>query len=612
MEPSAQAEEFRVPLYPFDGGVGPDKVRMPRSYQGVSSSGVDATNQGFITLPPKRTNMTLTSAAAQSSGQARMCVEYNSKLWILSGRYVHSINTSYSVSTERDLGASVIGTFIAIVNTFIVVSCGASGFIQVYDGAWATSADTYAHVIMVAGDKVHRVRSTNGTVDNTYSAMPLTDASSSANIRTAANWDTPATTANYVVGDDTYQVTWGVEFDGIPWFGRADGLYKQDTQATFKNQTPQIAQGPVANNCIGTFVAFGALWVPYRGGLLRVMPGESIARGPEIVDIPSKGWRIAGGFEHNEAIWCLAVNEQGTTQSLMKIIPDKIGATPNEYIYHEVIEHSATNQSRWCGLFMAPTNPTVCWGGGTATTSSNRILLGRGAGRDIDDSNYAYDSPAEIVTGHIYPARGRVMEATLHGVDVLLRLAGTSPSLGIDYNVNNVTSEPSTAMQTDREGNTGNSVTTTGMDSYRFYAALTGAKGSMFNFKFTLTQGGSPTGNTRSELYEAWAFGVLHPRMTDVINFSSIPANQYSARGTKQTRLGFEAVRILRKWQSDGQLLELQMPEYEPGRTVRVQIIKMSETGEANARIGPGGKPTTTPAFSLSLKRLDYAGAYAS
>ncbi len=616
VEPGAVGEEFRVPIGPVDGGLAADRILNPRGYSGTSGSGADTSWPSMWTLPPKTNSLTLTSAVAMgSNAEVRMAVEYGSSLFILSGRYVHSVNSSHTVATARDLGSGNVGSFLSVVGGSLIVCCGNTDPIHKRNsaGTWSTSSDVYAQVILPTKATIWRVRNGSGAgVDNSVSGIDANTSSLETALMTNANWTAPGSAAGYVVGDSSYQVVWGVEYQGQPWFGRDDGIFQADVNGDFHNRTPQMKESPVVGNTIGASVIFGSLMVPSKNrGLIRVRSGEALAVGPETTGAPNKSWWVRSMVEHNRACWMLATNEQGTRQSILKMVPNEIGVTAQDYIFHEIQDVSGTNKSPWIQVFQSPTNPEVFWGGGSATTSCTYFRLGNGGGRDIDDANYQYAATGEIVTGNIYPSRGRSMRATLHGVDVYFNAQGTSPTLAVKYNVDDfIGTEPSTTMYTNREAVSGSSVSSSGR--YRFYAATASATGNTFNFLFTLSQGGTPASTTRSSVHEAYAFGVLAPVVTDYIQVGldvgdGDGVNQNGQRIGKRTS---EVFRQLKAWENANSVLTLTMLGYEENKTVRVAIVDAQE-GVKEITNGTN-RPKRTTVVTLVMKRMDYAGAYAT
>ena len=615
VEPGAIAEEWRIPIGDMSGGLAADRVQNPRGYIGTSGSGADTSWPNAWTLPPKTNSITLTSAAAMGSNdEVRMAVEYGGALYVMSGRYVHSVSTGHSVSTARDLGSGNVGSWLVVVGGSLFVCCGATDPVHKRNsaGTWSTSADVYAQVIIPTRETVWRVRSTTGTIDNTVSGIPTNTSSLETAMMTAANWTGPATTAGYVVGDSSYQVTCGVQYNGQAWFGRNDGMFQSDVNGQYFNRTPQLQESPIAGNCIGSAVIFGSLFVPSKNrGLLRVRSGESIAVGPEMTGAPNRSWWVRSMVEWDGTCYMLATDEQGgSRQSILKMMTVGSGRGM-EYAFHELLDVSASNKSPWIQVFQSTTNPEIFYGGGSATTSGTYFRLGRGGGRDIDDGNYQYNSPAEVVTGNIYPAKDRAMVARLHGVDVLASFAGTSPTLAIDYNVDNyVGTEPNISMYTDRENVGGSTVNTSGRS--RFYASTTSSNsvGSAFNFKFTLTQGGTPAGTTRSMVHDAYAFGVTVPKVTDFIQVT-VDVGASDTLDQNGKRMGVTAkewFRSVKEWQATGELLTMKLDGYEEGRTTRVMVPDATEIASLGLQTN---RPSRSSLITLVLKRMDYEGDYA-
>lgn len=402
-EPGDPLRRWRIPLHPWEGGLNIDRLtNNPTTY---AQANADASNKGELLFPPYVA--TASSGDVPNWDGAEKAVLFDGKMFFIGGRYLYYYNPATRTYTEdkdfgsgkasvdgavfngelviamgetekiykRSLGTNTSGTADAAVTstdttltdtrlsltvdgyvgatvtcnskTMVVTSNTATTFTGSawsggsnpgngnswsVAGTWTQASDaTYAIALGVVGSYLWRGESVN-KVSNCAST-PLT----------LANW-IPASPNQYTVGDTTYAVNGIVEYGGIPWVGKGDGVYAPDSQGRFKNQTPQLARAPHAENTVGMFIAHGALWVPSSSGLFQVRAGRSRKKGPEITYRPNYRFWVRGGVEYGEHIYLITTDESGSySSSIIKMTRDDHDLTGNEYIYHELVTGSAAD-----------------------------------------------------------------------------------------------------------------------------------------------------------------------------------------------------------------------------------------------------------------------------
>lgn len=591
---------FSIDLFPFDGGLGPGKAYAPRSY--VPSTAGATVYKDMVLGPLQRVGITLTSSSAQGT----RAVSWNSALWILCGTEVCKIDSALVVSANRALGA--MGTWLSVVGGELFVSMGQAGFIQKQTtaGAWSTSADVRAFSIEVVRNLVWRLGGAASGVDNSMSSITAIGANVATNAMTVANYNTAA---GYKAGDASYQGSFIIDYGGVPWVGRPDGMFAPDPETKFVNQTPQLGAAPHAQNCIGAFTAKGYLWVPTVKGLLRCERGVSRRVGPETTDTPTINWWVRGGVEFDDSIYLLA-EDYGTVNGTMYILQmqeDPHGISTGEYIYHlrGVATASLANAGRFITLFTNPTNPTLVYGGGSLVTSANRVSLSRGSGREYSDGSVSFE-PGALDTGpFLFSPVETCFMALFVGVEGAAYVPASS-SLSFSYSVDqyNPAAAPSTAMLSEQETGGGvQAISASGR--FRRYAAR-GAYGHIGEVLCTFG------GTGKAILKDLRAFGWLIPGPTDLFTVKLILGDLDETFHNTGPGIGaFDQLLALRAWKRDGTVLLGRIEDYETGHNDR--FIISSVAAEATAATLAGGEThrfvlTATVAFA----RIDYQNLYAT
>lgn len=586
-EPGDPQQAWRVPLHPWDAGLNSDRLTNKRAY---AKANADTSYNGLLLFPPAHNAVTLTNAVLPDK-----VAEFNSLMFMRSGRYAYYFDPSANTATEdEDLGLGNAITDIEVFNGELVVAMGES--VKLYTrntaGTWTqATGNTFATALGVVGSRLWRSESTNKVSSATTAPRTLT------------SW-TPASPNQYTVGDSTYAVNTIIDYGGVPWVGKADGMYSPDPASRFINQTPQLRKYPHTDNCKGAFVAQGFLFVPSSAGLIRIKPGQSKIIGPELVGRPGYRFWVRGGVEFGGVIWLLCTDEGAVDNTFIcKMVRDDEGLSGREYRFYEWCRLGATTKGYFIGVSTKGTNPELVVGFGN---NMKYIKLGRGGGRDIDDSNYAYSTSMELETGKVMPSADLGVVSVLQGVTTVLDYSAAGESLSVSYKVDG-DGAYSDLLTTSEGGGTAAISSTTNFQAVTRYAPTT-AIGQFFEFKFTGTLT-SASGTNRPEILEAWAFGYSRPKVTDVISMA-IHAGPGTAavNGIPNGQSAEETIRLFRNWMESSTVLTVEIPEYEMGRTTRFLVTNV-EVAEQEATIGQQ-HPTTASRVMVALTRVDYANAF--
>lgn len=469
-EPGDPLRRWRIPLHPFIGGMNIDRLNgSPSTY---AKANADATYHGLLLFPPKVYSLT----GANLNSPVKLVV-FDSKVFAIGGRYVYYFDPATNTLTEdEDLGVGVSAVDGVVFNNELIIACGESTkiFKRATSGTYTQATDaTYAIALGVVGSYLWRAESTNKL--SNCASTPLT----------LANW-TPASPNQYAVGDTTYAVNTIIDYGGIPWAFKGDGVYAPDPQSRFKNQAPQLARTPHVDNGKGAFVAQGSLWVPSSSGLFQIRTGRSRKRGPELTFRPDYRFWVRGGVEYGDFIYIVATDEASSGSTFIgKINPDiHSETTGHEYIYQEWARLDGASKSYCLAVTTAGTNPELVTAYGT--TGIRYLKLGRGGGRDVDDANYHYGTNMSLETGAAMPSSDLSQLSTLVGVDTLLDYSRTNDSLTVAYRWDSKTgAESYTNLLDEAESGSGTAaITGTGWSKASRYAAANNT-GRFLEVKFT-------------------------------------------------------------------------------------------------------------------------------
>ena len=292
-EPGDAQQAWRVPLHPWDAGLNSDRLSNKRSY---AKANADTSYNGLLLPPPLVTSVTMTNAILPSKAK-----EFDGVLFFVSGRYMYYFNpVTNAVVEDKDFGASKAAVDLEVFNSQLVVAMGESEKIYtrsigintsgtadaavsstdttLTDTRLALTVNAYIGATVTCNSKTMVVTSNTATVftgaswsggsnpgngnawsiagtwtqasDATYAIAlgtvgarlwraETTNRVSSCTTapRTLTSW-TPAGSSAYSVGDSTYAINTIIDYGGVAWVGKADGMYSPDPASRFSNQTP--------------------------------------------------------------------------------------------------------------------------------------------------------------------------------------------------------------------------------------------------------------------------------------------------------------------------------------------------------------------------------------
>jgi hypothetical protein len=596
-------KSWRVALHPWDGGLRQGRIdvavsgytgqffnKTPRTY---AKGNCDASYPGLLLFPPLQNALTLTNGNANPP----KILEFDSLLFILCGRYMYTYDpATNTVAEDKDFGAAKTCVDAAVFNSELVVAMGETEKIWTRNTSdvWTQATNnTFAIALGVVDNKLWRAESTNKISSCTTAPRTLT------------SW-TPASPNQYTCGESTFAVNTIIDYGGVPWIGKGDGMYAPDPQYRFKCQTPQIKRYPHTDNCKGAFVAQGYLWVPSAAGLIRVKPGESKPRGPELSGRPDYHWWARAGIEWGDSIYLACTDEADTEEScIVKMTRDEQGVSDNEYVYHEWRRIGSANNIKAIAISTLGTNPKMVYGNGN---NARYIILGRGPTRMVDDANYSYGTSMSLETGPVVPTDDMTRVSTLLGVSTLLNYSDEDEFLSVQFRKDGESTYLDMADSYDEAGSVVKINKTDRYEVVRRYAPPN-TQGQYFEFKLTATQAGA-AGTTRPEIREMWAWGYSHPRLTDFVTIAMPTGRNVRMNGKVSGNTRSRALNLFRRWMNDGIELEVKLPDYEETKPTRFLVREVAET-EVDATLGAAYGSDTSGLLKVLLVRADHSGGYA-
>lgn len=616
-EPSMPTTPWVKQLFPFDAGLARTKDLNPRGLSLQPQNPTDTFLPEFVLPGPATPSLTLTNATTQV---LKWIYAYDSSgyaMFGICGRYLVRVDAITKAVTSQDLGAGNVASDLVQINGEIIICFSNNTPIRRRSAAGAlTSGSKFAKSIVVVRNQIWAV-GTNASINNDLSYILALGDANAANLLTTGNWTT--NNPPYVVGDTSYQCYQLYDVAGTLGGCRPDGLYMPDPETKFLNVTPSIQRVPDASGFTGygCFYALGEFWVPWQRGLLRVSPGNAVDEGPGTAYLPHVGLRVRGGLEWDRMMYILCTDERDSSTYVFKMIPDRWDIADGQFIFQPVayVAANTTHFGRAIGMASPSTaNPWLVYGGGSAATAASYILLGRGAGRDVDDPLYVTRSGVSYLTTGIFaPAMDASMVATLIGTQVYIAdtLGATTPvEIYYDAALNQMPGDNASTLMATEAGGLIGEITESGQ-SIRY--AEQNAQGRFFNMKAALTS----TGTLNPALMSWTAFGYLNPLTTDEITVQVECQDGWSQFGQqdRSNHSGEEMVDKLRYWNSKGVTLAGQIEGY--ASTLRDDnrplYFMVREVGAEYAVAKSGAGPDTDSIVNVvdvKLVRVDMSGEY--
>lgn len=583
--------KFRIPLHPWTGGVHTDRFHDGTTY---AISQADLTNDSLMVPWALQNALTLTN----TTDPPIKMVNFGGELFILTGPDVYRIQTNYTVTRSKDLATdySANGTDMVVFNGELIVALGESTKIAKLDGVagtWSQASDNvFAVNLAVVGNLLWRSHDTC-QVDS-CATTPLT----------LANW----TTANYPVGDGTYTTIAMIEYGGVLWVRKQDGVYEGNDKGEFKNQVPQLKRLPRSADLAAMWTAFGYLWVGGKHFLYKVRHGESIPVYPETAHRHAIRPDVSAGIEVNGVMFVLSnpgIPSEGSPLLWMMLPSNRVhtGAPAgHEFIFHAL--DVLTTEARAIGFLPGATLPSLIVG-----SADNAVYykLAR-AGRNIEDSSYAFSTALTYWSSPFTPSQDMGVEATIVGVDVVLFVSSDNANLTLDLDVVN-NEAGAEALDSTNTTMVPSSYSQDAWDTYTFYTSTQPFKGRLFEVYLEWANTGSAwTYESVPRIREMWAWGYMHPRQTDEISVTVYAGNQVvqsavdlNSVSNLETKLAF--------WKDQGTLLTVTIPGYNDDGSFGA-ILTDWKVAHVNTDIGPGEMPQSNDLLRLTFTRVDYDGTY--
>lgn len=603
-------------LMPFNAGAARTKDMNSRGLSLQPQLPADTFLPEFVIPGPEQNALTLTSATQQVTKWVPGWDNTGNCFFGACGRYLIRMASDYTI-TAQDAGggATNLLTDICFINGELVMCFGVSTNVKRRSKAGAiTVGDFTAMAMTIVRDTIWRVKSANpGFVDNTLASYKGLQANDVSAVILDTNWTT--TSPPYIAGDRSYQTVQLYDNGGTLACGRADGVYMPSPDFKFLNVTPQIARNPDPSGLtgFGCWSGFGYFFVPYHRGLLRLAPGESQDVGPGTAYIPKLGLRVMGGLEWDRMMYILAQDMRTNDSYILKMVPDKNDIADGEYIFQQYgyIAGNATHFGRAIGMFSAPTNPSLVFGGGSAATSASYIKLGRGAGRDVDDSGYQFRSGDSYVTTGIFaPSQEDSMVSTILNSQVWCTGAAALTPIVIQYSASSalMPGDNTFSDMTD-DAAAGTAEITSAGSAIRYPAR--GTQSRYYNMRLKLTSVG---GNTMAPAVLAWnVTGYSNPRTTHEL---TIRLELKDSRGILDQNLGTqlsqsEIFNLFTEWEESGTTIQFKLEGYADELTNDTDIIsgqvRSVEWVQEQVNVDANASTVSTPQLDVTIIRCDFS-----
>ena len=576
-QPSDPQQPWRKAVHPWHGGIAADRLERANTY---IVGDCDASYGNMLLRAPRAYSVTMTNGNLPSKA-----VEFNSLVFLLGGRYMYYYNPAAGTVTEdKDFGAGKAAIDMAVFNSELVVAMGESEKLYTRNtaGTWTQATDnTFAIALGVVNSQLWRAESTN-KISNCITAP-----------RTLTSW-APASPNQYTVGDTTYAINTIIDYNGAIYVGKGDGMYAVDPTFKFNNQTPQLKVWPHTDNCKGSFIAHGALWMPSSSGLIRIKGSSSKVLGPEKTGKPGYRFWVRGGLEFGGIIYLLVTDEAAALgTAIYKMVRDQYD--PNLYTYHEwgVFD---TTKGYCITVSTVGTNPQLIYGLGN---NVNYIKLGRAGGRDVDDANYEFDSSSTFESGLMQLTEDLSIPAIIQGAEILL----IQPH-AYDQVTLSVSDDRETQSYTLLYSETASATAIiTGQTTYAMVRRflITPLEAQLASVKVASA---NTSATSKQVIREIWLFGWSRPKVVDEITVA-IPCDGLSlnAFGGAIGKSPEELYNLFRGWYNTSEILTIELPDYAESDTVKV-LVSAVELTEQTPIPGEGEQSITRRILAVKLQRL--------
>lgn len=656
---------FKIPLFPFTGGLGTNKTRNKDSY---STAYAETSYDDLITTGPREKDYTIANGVAPVKG-----VEFDSKEFFIDGRYLYYIPLTGDVrlaasALDTDFGVGNGATDACVFQNELVVAMGPNTNI------WRrfTTADTLSgtanaavsttntsltdtRITTLAGSKyigatitcngktmvvtsVSGGNTFNGTGGWSGGANPgngflwsmsswaqHTDAvrASAVGVVDDTMWKgsvnilsgalsyphlSASYAASYPVGDSTYSIVNIIDYVGGVWAGKADGMYLGDPSGKYHNQAPQLKKWPHPNNCKGAFVAHGSLWVPSATGLLRLNGGSSFISGPEVMNIPNYLFWIGGGVEWDGDIYLVVWDQSSTSwSSLIKMKRDI--NNKNKYTFHQLSTVSAPGtQLTSISISTVPTVPYIFVTQAIAAPNNYvaGFCLSRGGGRLIDDPLHLYATAGgSISTGQLSPSgEDYTLTSYIEGIEVFLKLYDANNSFQASYIAD---SGASLSFYEDVDTPATALISGPLLYSKKIMYPARGTKCNVIDITLNWNDWTTTSGKNRVEIKDAYLFGYHRPKQTDRLIVTLI-ADGATLNGN-DTASGVSLMdmhTLFSGWADNSTLLYIELQDYQDNKRPSTTFL-VTHVERTNVEVENKDR---VDALMVTLVRVPHAPGY--
>lgn len=431
---------------------------------------------------------------------------------------------------------------------------------------------------------IEKYAATNGALDSQVKLFDNTSTPVGSNKAEGGIWASTPTVSTYGSSSDVWgaSLTPTIVNNSNFGVGIAAGLFSNGTGNGhvdyIKMQVYYSADGAV-DSAVKIVKASGAIGTTNLASASTWSASDSIAEYGNETNLWGESWAVADIEDVDFGVVLSVTLSGGATASV-------------DYIYLTVYYTPST----------ISVSPALFAGYGN---DMKYILLGRGAGRAIDDPAYSFGTSMELETGLIQPVADSSVVCGLLGVTISGKFSAND-TINMYYALGATASYSN--LLTTQEGGGTQAITGAGTYAFATRYAPASTTGPYFKFKVSGTLAAA-SGTNRAEIRNLFAFGYAAPRVTDLIEVN-IYADRaaISQGGMRRGRSAGEVARQFKYWKTNQTVLTMQLPDYEEVRITRVRVASVGDN-ELIAVPGTAGEDTRAAVIKVTLVRDDIAGA---
>ena len=624
-EPVDGADPWRVAVHPWNAGLAPSRINANvtmggdlrnRPSMSYAKGNLDASYEGFATFPPAYEVLagpvlesgfyntpnqlyyngsmygggTFVGAAAGVSNISVAVRNFNGKAYFAGGQFLFSVNQDLEMEVVNDFGAGSTIYDIEPFNNKLVLAMGETEPIWEMDTneVFTQPGSACAIALGRTNELLWRARLKN-RISNCIEDPGI-----------EGSW-VPVAGAEYTAGDETYSITDLKEWAGAIAAIRPDGVFLADSETNFHNQTPDLQVYPDLDNGKGSSTGWGFFWVPSIVGLVRMSVGEAPVVGPELAQRPGYRMRVRAVVPWKTDLYLVCNDEEHIADTFIcKMMRDPSGNSKWPYIYHEWRRLDTTDPGYVIIVYTGGVNPALISGRGNDLAA---VILGRGAGPDIDDNNYPYGPVMELEPGLIVASQDLGISIDLTGVKVVGKQVADG-TITIQHDMDNKGTWVDLKSTVDGPGVV--PIQSKGWFTETRYAKPN-TEGRALYLRSFATMPEGHLGEDRTEIYEMWAFGNSHPDMTETITLDIYSDIKSRVRGLIQGRKrDRNNYRLLREWCREKRILEFKIPGYDDDQTIRGVILEVTNQNTSVIKTGDTEVPSNVT--RIVVRRVDHSG----